>query len=49
MPAYIAIYSVIFNFAVAVILTLVFNLSARSRADETLPGDYATEGSAGRH
>jgi len=47
VPAYIAIYSVILNFAVAVVLTLVFNLSARSRADETLPGDYAVEGGAG--
>jgi SSS family solute:Na+ symporter len=43
IPAYIAIYSVILNLAVAVVLTLVFNVTARKQADETMPGDYAVE------
>jgi SSS family solute:Na+ symporter len=50
IPAYIAIYSVIFNFAVAVVLTLVFNMTARKHADETAPSDYyALEGLGGGH
>src|SRR6266446_2497350 len=43
IPAYIAIYSVILNFAVSIALSLVFNASARTRNDETIPADYATE------
>jgi SSS family solute:Na+ symporter len=50
IPAYIAIYSVIFNFAVAVVLTLVFNMTARKHTDETRPSDYyALEGIGGGH
>src|SRR4030095_10161941 len=45
IPAYIAIYSVIANFALAVALSAIFNASAKSRADETLPTDYATQAS----
>jgi SSS family solute:Na+ symporter len=46
IPGYIAIYSVILNFAVTVILTAVF--SARKREDETRPTDYyALEGIGG--
>jgi SSS family solute:Na+ symporter len=40
VPAYIAIYSVLLNFAISVVLTLVFNLSARTISDETRPADY---------
>jgi len=48
VPAYIAIYSVILNFAVSVVLTLVFNAIARSAKDETVPSDYyALEGIGG--
>ena len=48
VPGYIAIYSVILNFAVAILLTFVFNMSARGRADETTPADYyALEGVGG--
>ena len=43
IPAYIAIYSVLLNFAVSIVLSLVFNSSARTRLDETIPTDYATE------
>ena len=45
IPAYIAIYSVLLNFAVSVVLTFVF---ARARDDETTPADYyALEGIGG--
>jgi solute:Na+ symporter, SSS family len=43
IPAYIAIYSALFNFAVAAVLSLAFNAAAKTREDETLPGDYAVE------
>src|SRR6185295_17798160 len=43
VPAYIAIYSVLLNFAVSLVLSLVFNAQAKTRADETIPTDYATE------
>jgi SSS family solute:Na+ symporter len=43
VPGYIAIYSVLLNFGFAIVLTLVFNMTARARADETMPGDYAIE------
>ena len=45
IPAYTAIYSVIANFALSFALSAVFNASAKSRKDETLPGDYATQAS----
>jgi SSS family solute:Na+ symporter len=45
IPAYVAIYSVLANFALAVALSAVFNASAKSRADETVPADYAAQGS----
>jgi SSS family solute:Na+ symporter len=45
--AYIAIYSVLVNFALAFGLSAVFNASAKKRADETMPADYAAEGAAG--
>ena len=45
---YIAVYSVLLNFAVSVALTLVFNMLAMSRRDETQPADYyALEGIGG--
>jgi len=48
VPAYIAIYSVLLNFAVSVVLTLVFNATKRSAKDETAPSDYyALEGIGG--
>jgi SSS family solute:Na+ symporter len=48
LPAYIAIYSVLLNFAVSVVLTLVFNVTARAASDETRPADYyALEGIGG--
>ncbi len=43
IPAYIAIWSVLLNFTVAFVLSFVFNTAARSRFDETMPGDYAVE------
>jgi len=45
LPGYIAIYSVLVNFALSFGLSAVFNASAKGRADETMPGDYAAEGS----
>jgi len=43
--AYIAIWSLLFNLATVVVLTLVFNALARQRHDETHPADYyALEG-----
>ena len=48
VPGYIAVYSFILNFAIAVVLSLVFNMAARRPADETRPGDYyALEGIGG--
>ena len=45
VPAYIAVYSFIFNLVTAVVLTLAFNALARQRHDETSPADYyALEG-----
>ncbi len=45
IPAYIAVYSFIFNLLAAVVLTLVFNALARQQRDETSPADYyALEG-----
>jgi solute:Na+ symporter, SSS family len=45
IPAYIAVYSFIFNLLAAVILTLVLNALARQKRDETSPADYyALEG-----
>jgi SSS family solute:Na+ symporter len=45
---YIAILSVILNFAVAIILSPVFNAAKKHRADETQPSDYyALEGIGG--
>jgi len=45
---YIAILSVLLNFALSVGLTLVFNMSKRAQKDETLPSDYfALEGIGG--
>jgi SSS family solute:Na+ symporter len=43
VPGYIAIYSVLLNFGIAVVLTLVFNASKRAQADETMPGDFLVE------
>jgi SSS family solute:Na+ symporter len=40
---YIAILSVLLNLGIAAVLTLVFNMSKRAAADETMPGDYAVE------
>jgi SSS family solute:Na+ symporter len=42
IPAYIAIYSVLLNFAVSFALSFVFNASP-TRTDETIPTDYAVE------
>jgi len=48
IPGYIAIYSFILNFAIAVGLSLVFNMAARKPSDETRPSDYyALEGIGG--
>ena len=45
IPAYIAVYSFLFNLTAAVVLTLVFNALAKQRHDETSPADYyALEG-----
>jgi len=45
---YIAIISVVLNFAVSVLLTLAFNMLATARRDETRPSDYyALEGIGG--
>ena len=43
VPGYAALYSLIANLVVAVLLTLVFNAAGQkgSAADETLPADYA--------
>jgi SSS family solute:Na+ symporter len=46
VPAYIAIYAFLVNFALAVGLSAVFNANAKKRADETMPADYAAEGGA---
>ena len=43
IPAYIAIWSVIANFALAFALSALFNARSKTRADETLPTDYATQ------
>jgi hypothetical protein len=45
IPGYIAIYAVLVNFALSFGLSAVFNAGAKSRADETMPADYAAEGS----
>ncbi|HEY4266093.1 MAG TPA: sodium:solute symporter [Micropepsaceae bacterium] len=46
--AYIAITSVLLNFGVSVVLTLVFNMRTGSQRDETVPSDYyALEGIGG--
>ena len=48
IPAYIAVYSVLFNFGIAAVLSLVLNAAAKARHDETIPTDYAVEsGGAG--
>jgi SSS family solute:Na+ symporter len=50
IPAYIAIYSVLLNFGIAAVLSLMFNAAAKSRQDETMPTDYAVEtGIGGGH
>jgi SSS family solute:Na+ symporter len=43
VPAYIAIYSVLLNFGMAIVLTLVFTMSKSKRTDETMPGDFVVE------
>jgi SSS family solute:Na+ symporter len=45
VPAYIAIYAVLANLALSFGLSALFNAGAKARADETLPADYAAEGS----
>ena len=45
LPGYIAIYAVVVNFALSFGLSAFFNAGAKTRADETRPGDYAAEGS----
>jgi SSS family solute:Na+ symporter len=45
LPGYIAIYAVLANFALSFGLSALFNSRAKARVDETLPGDYAAEGS----
>lgn len=48
VPGYIAVYSFILNFVVSVVLSAVFNMAAKARADETRPSDYyALEGAGG--
>ena len=48
IPGYIAVYTVIINFAISVVLTLVFNAGKKQQADETVPSDYyALEGTGG--
>jgi solute:Na+ symporter, SSS family len=44
LPGYIAIYAVLVNFALSFGLSAYFNASAKTRPDETRPGDYAAEG-----
>jgi solute:Na+ symporter, SSS family len=39
-PGYSALYTVILNLVVTVVLTLVFNAGSKARADETVPADY---------
>jgi SSS family solute:Na+ symporter len=39
-PGYSALYTVILNLVVTVVLTLVFNAGSKVRADETVPADY---------
>jgi len=43
LPGYIAIYSVLLNFGIAIVLTLLFNITASKRTDETAPGDFVFE------
>ncbi|MGB8182439.1 MAG: sodium:solute symporter, partial [Stellaceae bacterium] len=40
LPGYTAFYTVILNFAVAIVLTLVFNAMGAARRDQTAPADY---------
>jgi hypothetical protein len=47
IPAYIAIWSVVANFALAVALSAAFNARSTTRTDETLPADYATQSGGG--
>jgi SSS family solute:Na+ symporter len=39
-PGYIAVYSVILNLLIAVVLTPVFNAIAANKADQTVAADY---------
>jgi SSS family solute:Na+ symporter len=43
IPAYIAVHSFLLNMIVTVVLTMAFNMSKRSHADETMPGDFVIE------
>jgi SSS family solute:Na+ symporter len=48
IPTYIAVSTVILNFGIAVVLSLLFNAAKKHRADETKPADYyALEGIGG--
>src|SRR5487761_2611507 len=40
LPGYTAFYTVILNFAVAIVLTLAFNAMGAARRDQTVPADY---------
>jgi solute:Na+ symporter, SSS family len=39
-PGYSALYTVILNLVVTIVLTLVFNAASKTRVDETVPADY---------
>jgi SSS family solute:Na+ symporter len=40
LPGYTAFYTLLLNFAIAVVLTLVFNALRAKKMDETVPSDY---------
>ncbi|MGH7000099.1 MAG: monocarboxylate uptake permease MctP [Stellaceae bacterium] len=40
LPGYSALYTVLLNFAVAIVLTLVFNAMGAARRDQTVAADY---------
>ena len=39
-PGYTALYTVVLNLVVAIVLTLLFNLVGAKRIDETVAADY---------
>jgi len=42
-PGYSAVYSVILNLVVSIVLTPVFNAMAANKADQTVAADYQAE------